>query len=105
MTGNEAAKVIGDMCKRKRHLVSNMNPKEFLVCSECREIQDELRAKDRSERLPLSTASVFLVIDPATGRVGAKMDETEAIKAAETVKGVAVSWPVWIDCRDTPVEA
>lgn len=102
VTGNEAAKVIADLCKRKRHLASPVNRNEYLVCPECREIQDELRAKDRGQRTPLSTVSVHFVIDPATGRVGAKMDEVEAIEAAKQVKGVVVSWPVTTDSRDTP---
>jgi hypothetical protein len=100
VTGNEAAEVIADLCKRKRHQVSPVNRNDYVVCSDCREIQDELRAKDRGQRKPLSTAGVHFVIDPATGRVGAKMDEVEAIEAATAVKGVVVSWPVSSDCRE-----
>jgi hypothetical protein len=105
MNGKQAAQAVADHCRTQRHQVSSVNPAEPVLCEHCRGVMAHLEKVGAEERPPLSTASVHFVVDPATGRVGAKMDDVEAAEAAQAVKGVVVSWPVSADYREEKADA
>lgn len=102
MTGNEAAEIVEQHCLKAGHAVGSGPTAEPTVCVHCHKVAVYLRAKHRDEQPPVITTSVHFVIDPATGRIGAKLDEVEAIEAARKIKGLTVSWPVSGDYRNIP---
>jgi hypothetical protein len=102
--GKRASAAIAENCRTKQHQASHVNKDDYVLCDRCREsmrIVEEIGARERPE---LSLASVYLVVDPDSGKVRAEMDETTARDLATEHAGVVVKFPVWSDHRrrDTP---
>lgn len=104
MTGNEAAEIVERHCLKAGHAIGAGPKPQPTVCAHCHMVAVQLRAKHRDEQPPVITTSVHFVIDPSTGRVGAKLDEVEAVAAARKIKGLVVSWPVSGDYRNDKQE-
>lgn len=100
MNGNQAADIVERMCLDAGHATSSGPSPAPTVCPYHRRVATRLRNLQRDERPPLSTASVYLVVNPAQGLYATLLDETIANEQARAIKGVVAALPVSNDFRN-----